>query len=78
MGMGFQMVNESWEEYLCNAECTYHKLEGKVKEHLVDLVEEAKSMMEDEWTLRRHWNRQAHRNSRTASKGGRDISDWIV
>ncbi|KAG9308279.1 hypothetical protein JVU11DRAFT_12042 [Chiua virens] len=74
MGTGFQMVNESWEEYLCNAEHTYHELEGKVKEHLVDLAEEAKGMMEDEWTLRRHWNGQAHRYSGTAGEGGGGIS----
>ncbi|KAF9233803.1 DNA polymerase family A-domain-containing protein [Melanogaster broomeanus] len=50
MGSRFLTVNESWQDYLRNAERTYQELEMKVKRHLADLAEEAKEIMEgDSW-----------------------------
>ncbi|KAF9232307.1 hypothetical protein BU15DRAFT_67590, partial [Melanogaster broomeanus] len=50
MGSSFLTVNESWQDYLRNAERTYQELEVKVKKHLADLAEEAKEIMEgDSW-----------------------------
>ncbi|KAF8431092.1 DNA polymerase family A-domain-containing protein [Boletus edulis BED1] len=70
MGTSFLTVNESWEEYLRNAERTYQELEGKVKKHLVDLAEEAKDMMQnaswrdDPWLSQLDWTPKVAKKSR--------------
>lgn len=70
MGSSFLTVNESWEEYLRNAERTYQELEGKVKKHLVDLAEQAKSMMQDgswrdnPWFSQLDWTPKVAKKSR--------------
>lgn len=70
MGTSFLTVNESWEEYLRNAERTYQELEGKVKKHLVDLAEVAKDMMqtsswrEDAWLSQLDWTPKIAKKSR--------------
>lgn len=70
MGTSFLTVNESWEEYLRNAERTYQELEGKVKKHLVDLAEEAKDMMQsgswrdNPWLSQLDWTPKVAKKSR--------------
>jgi DNA polymerase gamma 1 len=70
MGTSFLTVNESWEEYLRNAERTYRDLEGKVKKHLMDLAEEAKEMMqtgswrENAWLSQLDWTPKVAKKSR--------------
>ena len=70
MGTSFLTVNESWEEYLRNAERTYQELEGKVKKHLVDLAEEAKdttqndSWRDNPWLSQLDWTPKVAKKSR--------------
>ncbi|KAG9308217.1 DNA polymerase family A-domain-containing protein [Chiua virens] len=84
MGTSFLTVNESWEEYLRNAERTYHELEGKVKEHLVDLAEEAKGMMEDEswrdnpWLSQLDWTPKVARKSRGIYDNNLDSTPTVL
>ena len=50
MGSSFLPVNETWEQYLVEAERVYRELEAKVKTRLVELAEDARGMMNDgEW-----------------------------
>ena len=75
MGTSFLTVNESWEEYLRNAENTYHRLECKVKEHLVELAEEAKNLMESgswkdsPWLSQLDWTPKVAKESRGVYDG---------
>jgi len=70
MGTSFLTVNGSWEEYLRNAERTYHELEGKVKKHLVELAEDAKDKMQsgswrdDPWLSQLDWAPKVAKKSR--------------
>jgi DNA polymerase gamma 1 len=70
MGTSFLTVNESWEEYLRNAERTYQELESKVKKHLVDLAEEAKDMTQsgswrdNPWLSQLDWTPKVAKESR--------------
>ncbi|KIJ59991.1 hypothetical protein HYDPIDRAFT_43688 [Hydnomerulius pinastri MD-312] len=70
MGSSFLTVNESWEEYLQNAERTYHELDMKVKKRLLDLAEQAKMMMENEswkddpWLAQLDWTPKVAGKSR--------------
>lgn len=76
MGTSFLTVNESWEEYLRNAERTYQELEGKVKKHLVDLAEEAKDMMQsgswrdNPWLSQLDWTPKVAKKSRGVYDSG--------
>ena len=70
MGTSFLTVNETWEEYLHNAERTYHELEDKVKKHLVDLAGQAMDMMQDgswndnPWLSQLDWTPKVAKKSR--------------
>ncbi|EPQ51697.1 hypothetical protein GLOTRDRAFT_48389 [Gloeophyllum trabeum ATCC 11539] len=48
MGSSFLTVNESWEEYIENAERKYKELEDKVKSRLVQLAQQAKTLADGE------------------------------
>ncbi|KIJ11720.1 hypothetical protein PAXINDRAFT_181805 [Paxillus involutus ATCC 200175] len=75
MGSSFLTVNESWEEYLRNAERTYHDLEVKVKRHLAYLAEEAKDMMEDGSWKESPWLAQLDWTPKVAGKSRGVYSD---
>ena len=50
MGSSFLTVNESWKEYIKNAEKAYKELDENVRGRLVRLAEQAKGLMaNDEW-----------------------------
>lgn len=61
MGSSLLTVNETWEQYLANAERTYKELEDKVRIRLVSLAQEAKELMEsgawkdDVWLSQLDW-----------------------
>jgi DNA polymerase gamma 1 len=75
MGSSFLTVNESWEAYLENAEKTYRELEIKVKNRLVSLAENAKTMMDsgewrdDVWLSQLDWTPKAAGASRGINPG---------
>lgn len=70
MGSSFLTVNESWEEYLENAERTYRDLDAKVKVRLLELTQQAKEMAEteawkdDPWLSQLDWTPKVARKSR--------------
>ena len=70
MGSSFLTVNESWEEYLENAEKTYRELEENVKGRLVQLAQEAKELMVgdrwkgDVWLEQLDWTPKTVKESR--------------
>ncbi|RPD69572.1 gamma DNA-directed DNA polymerase [Lentinus tigrinus ALCF2SS1-7] len=70
MGSSLLMVNEEWEAYIANAERTYHELEDKVKNRLIDLAQEAKGLMEsghwkeDPWLAQLDWTPKVAGKSR--------------
>ena len=77
MGTSFLTVNESWEEYLRNAERTYQELEGKVKKHLVDLAEEAKDTTQNDSWRDNPWLSQLDWTPKVAKKS-RGVYDSVV
>ena len=61
-------VNRSWEEYIANAEATYHRLSSGVEERLIDLAEKALEHREqgqiyqkDPWLCQLDWEGQTVR-----------------
>ena len=70
MGNPLLPVNQEWERYIANAETKYHELEDKVKEKLIELAEEAKSMFEnggwknDVWLSQMDWTPKVAGKSR--------------
>ncbi|KAH8117624.1 DNA polymerase family A-domain-containing protein [Phellopilus nigrolimitatus] len=70
MGSSFLTVNEEWEEYLKNAEGIYKELDDKIKKRLVELAEQARTLMEDErwkedvWFSQLDWTPKAPGKSR--------------
>ncbi|KAF9218678.1 hypothetical protein BS17DRAFT_741842 [Gyrodon lividus] len=78
MGSSFLTVNESWVEYLRDAERTYHELEVKVKKHLANLAEQAKSMMDDGSWKESPWLAQLDWTPKVAGKSRGVYSDGQV
>ncbi|KAL4247568.1 DNA polymerase type-A family protein [Abortiporus biennis] len=70
MGSSFLTVNQEWEKYIANAERTYRDLEDKIKSRLLDLVQEAKGMMDsgswkqDTWLSQLDWSPKVAGKSR--------------
>ncbi|KAI1787999.1 gamma DNA-directed DNA polymerase [Ganoderma leucocontextum] len=70
MGSSLLTVNEEWEAYLANAERAYKDMEEKVKTRLVELAEQARSMMadgkwkEDVWLSQLDWTPKVAGKSR--------------
>ena len=70
MGSSFLTVNESWEEYVENAEKVYRDLEENVRGRLVQLAQEAKELMVDEkwrgnvWLEQLDWTPKIAKESR--------------
>jgi DNA polymerase gamma 1 len=70
MGNSLLPVNQEWERYIKRAESTYHELEDKVKNQLIQLAEEAKDMFEnggwkeDVWLSQMDWTPKVAGKSR--------------
>ena len=48
MGSSFLTVNEKWEEYINEAEKVYRNLEQDIQRRLVELADDAKTLLHDE------------------------------
>ncbi|KAG9036042.1 DNA-directed DNA polymerase gamma mip1 [Tulasnella sp. JGI-2019a] len=71
MGNSFLGVNQSWEEYIKNAEEKYRELEDGLRQKLVALAEEARVLMdkpdvwsEDVWLRQLDWSPKVPKESR--------------
>ncbi|OTB20381.1 hypothetical protein K445DRAFT_312829 [Daldinia sp. EC12] len=69
-------VNKSWEEYIQNAEATYHKLSDSVQERLVSLAEKALEVKDDPnkwgndpWLKQLDWSGQEIKMVKGKKKG---------
>ena len=69
-------VNETWSAYLTNAEATYHRLEGAVREHLVSLADKALEVKDqpdiyekDPWLSQLDWSGQEVKMAKGKKKG---------
>ena len=75
MGSSFLTVNESWEAYLKDAEQTYHELETRVKDRLVNLAHQAKGMMDDGSWKENPWLAQLDWTPKVAGKSRGILAD---
>ncbi|KAG8887539.1 DNA-directed DNA polymerase gamma mip1 [Tulasnella sp. 332] len=71
MGNSFLGVNQTWEEYLRNAEAKYRELEDGLRRKLVVLAEEARALMDrpdvwskDVWLKQLDWSPKVAKASR--------------
>ncbi|TBU23909.1 gamma DNA-directed DNA polymerase [Dichomitus squalens] len=70
MGSSLLTVNEEWEAYLANAERAYKELEDRIKKRLIELAQQAKTMMEngkwkeDVWLAQLDWSPKVAGKSR--------------